>query len=172
MDHEPSIKEFLVAVWRGWGDRMSGRFYLFGTVVVAIVTGTLGVVLESVEGRMLTAAIALSAIAFTVYPAWAAERSGKRLLQERLMQKLKCSFGANIAGCVRHNVIVTWRGTDAVTGKLLGSVRGTYYRLAIESSGIGIVRQCSARIAWINRNSERCFDGEKIILSWVPAEHP
>jgi len=81
MDREPSIKEFFIAIWEGFGDRMSGRFYFAFSTLVALVTGALAISLESFAGRVLTGLIAAIALLATVYCAWANERIKLRALQ-------------------------------------------------------------------------------------------
>jgi len=97
-----------------------------------------------------------------------------RQASERLTPKLKCTFGDDVPGCVRTNTKVKFQmiGPDAQGNLVVQQVnlRGTYYRLAVETSGIGIVSNCTAYLTSIKRNSKAWVDGENLPLTFAPAE--
>jgi hypothetical protein len=95
--------------------------------------------------------------------------------RQLLLPKIKCSFGMENPGCVRPNTTLTLAVLNYVSGRPTGqmaAVTGTYYRLAIETSGIGLVSHCTGYLTSIKRNGKAWVDGENLLLTFAPGEDP
>jgi hypothetical protein len=176
------IRENLALSFASWaqGQKVGTLLgLLFGVAIGA--AGLAGVALiEPTVQRYWPVALAIFFFAMvliiTPFRLWRRERVRAESAEAKLIPKLRCAFGDQIPGCVRPNTtiygmpVVDYTTGSRVVGSM--SVTGTYHRLAVEAIGLGTVRNCAARIPWIKRNGRRWFDGEYLIMPFVPSEAP
>lgn len=105
---------------------------------------------------------------------WESKQEIERL-EDQLKPSIKCHFDILDAGCVRPNTTVSALqvvlGAHSTTPELRESrKRGVYYRIAVEAAGTTIVEKCTGYITLITKNLQPCFVGEKLLLTFAPAE--
>lgn len=61
---------------------------------------------------------------------------------------------------------------DISTSRASSSLLVDFYRVKVRADCIGFVAQCSGRVEWVKRDGKIVFDGEKLELTFAPAERP
>jgi hypothetical protein len=96
------------------------------------------------------------------YRAWRSEHLEKQEFAEIVRPKLRLSFSIGDPGCVKRNIVIGDRG-----GKEL---KGTFYRVKVESNGVTQVNACSGRLRSIKRDGIEVFAGQPCRLPFTPSE--
>jgi hypothetical protein len=151
MERKPTLREFLLVIWRNWGPLMSGVF--------SVPFAALAVFTESTYARAIWAVMAILAFMASAYMIWARERGTVVDLQEKLRPKLKPSFDVADARCKRPNTMIG------------GRVRCDWYRIKVDAENSTNVRGCQGRLTLIKRGDDVILSGENPVLPFAPGEN-
>jgi len=103
---------------------------------------------------------------------WAkAPPEGHRETEIKATPQLKCSFGMNDAGCVRHNTTYTEITGIGTSAQQTRQTNCDWYRIRVDAEG-GNISNCRARLISIKRGGSDLLVGENPPLPFVHSNGP
>ena len=159
------IGRFIGEVFHFWGTLLSGISPIILLWIWSKITTALGYpeMSAALPDPLMWALVTL-AVFIASFRAWRSRHQEVGRLAEIIRAKLKCSFSASDPGCVKRNIKI-----GESNGK---EVKGTFYRVKVETDGVTQVNSCCGRLRSIKHNGTEVFSGQPCRLPFTPSERP
>ena len=169
------VKENLSLSFASWsqGQKVSS---LIGVLVAAVIValGWIGLTIAQPDVQKywpvaLVTFFLVLVLVVTPFRMWQRERRRAEGAELKLNPKLKVTFDKS-QGC-QHKTKLKARAMIPGQGvQVVASSRVRYFRVRIETQGIGVIKDCSGYLLSLKRDGRTLFDHDSIALPIAPAE--